>query len=67
MQGEGSTAAAGLEFFGVTRRKTMRRGKGEMEGPPVLFIKARGQTAGTRIKEPEAVRGGAAVASIFGN
>ena len=57
-----------LEFFGVASRKMMQRGKGrKWKDPPVLFIKARGQTAGTRIKEPEAVRGGAAVASIFGN
>ena len=35
-------AAAMLELFGVVRRKKMQRGKGEMERPTVLFVKAKG-------------------------
>ena len=50
-----------------------RRDEGEgtegekREGPSGLIYRGQSKMAGARIKEPEAARGGAAVASIFGS
>mgnify|MGYP005818335523 CR=1 FL=1 len=66
--GRSTTAATAiLEVFGSRggRRCSLEREK--MEGAPVLFIREWDKTAGTKIKESEASKEDAAVASISGN
>ena len=66
MVGADSKVDGGAWPLRVARRKTRGKG-GKWKDTPALFIKKRGQTAGAKIEGPEAAKGGAVVASIFGS
>ena len=66
--GRSTTAAAAiLEVFGSRGGRRCGLEREKMEGAPVLFIRKWDKMAGAKIKESEAAKEDAAVASFFGN
>ena len=66
--GRSTTAAAAiLEVFGSRGGRRCGLEREKMEGAPILYIRKWDKMAGAKIKESEAAKEDAAVASIFGN